>query len=224
MFIFCCYIRMCITLVLIRNHSCILWYRVKIWHRSYISVQIVLSYQSKIEHVIVSHLIYSFTWILLRQKEKRRWHKKQHISQCRTLKQQPTERARSRRNNGFNDSANKNKDKMDIAEPIPWAEKTRTDSVTNGNQIQGGFIWVIGPEALYQMTRAEYKTEPDRTAIKDLIWLSNENFWQKRNTYHNRGGFFWTKEIEPETLEDFWRRLIKLKKKCNRKAWPPKNY
>ena len=27
--------------------------------------------------------------------------------------------------------------------------------------IQDDFIWGVGPEALYQITRAEYKTEPD---------------------------------------------------------------
>ena len=53
------------------------------------------------------------------------------------------------------------------------------------------------------MTRAEYKTEPDKIAMKDLIRLFNEHFLPKRNTYHNRGEFFWTKHIEPETPEDF---------------------
>ena len=28
-------------------------------------------------------------------------------------------------------------------------------------------IWGIGPEAMYQMTRAEYKTEQDKIPIKD---------------------------------------------------------
>ena len=65
------------------------------------------------------------------------------------------------------------------------------------------------------MTRAEYKTEPDKIAIKELIRLFNEYFLPKRNTYHNRGEFFWTKQIESETPEDFWRRLIEIEKECN---------
>ena len=36
----------------------------------------------------------------------------------------------------------------------------------------------------------------------------------KRNTYHNRGEFFWTKQTETETPEDFWRRLIEIEKEC----------
>ena len=84
---------------------------------------------------------------------------------------------------------------------------------TKENQIQDDFKRGIGPEALYQMTRAEYKTDPDRIAIKDLIRLFNEYFLPKRNTYHNRGEFFWTKQTEAETREDFWRRLIEIKKR-----------
>ena len=61
----------------------------------------------------------------------------------------------------------------------------------------------MDPEALYQTTRAEYKTEPDKTAVKDLIRLSIEHFLPKRNSYHNRGKFSWTKQTETGTPKDF---------------------
>ena len=77
---------------------------------------------------------------------------------------------------------------------------------TKENQIQDDSVWGIGSEVLYQMTRAEYKTEPDNIAIKELIRLINENFLPKRNTYHNRGDFFWTKQTESKTPEDLLRR------------------
>ena len=44
---------------------------------------------------------------------------------------------------------------------------TQTDWATKENHIQEGFLWGIGPEALNQMTRAAYKIEPDKIAIKD---------------------------------------------------------
>ena len=69
--------------------------------------------------------------------------------------------------------------------------------------IQEDFIWGVGPEALYQMSRAEYKTEPDIIKINDLIRLVTECYLPKRNTYHNRGGFFWAKQTEGETPEEF---------------------
>ena len=65
------------------------------------------------------------------------------------------------------------------------------------------------------MTRAEYKTKPDKIAINGLIPLFNEYFLPKRNTYNNHGEIFWTKQTEAETPEDFWRRLIEIGKDCN---------
>ena len=108
----------------------------------------------------------------------------------------------------------KRKHKMDITELIRGAEMTQTGWTGKEAEVQEAFIWGIGLEALYQMTRAEYKTEPDRIAVKDLIRLFNEYFLPKRNTYHNRGEFFWTKQTQSETPEDFWRRLIEIEKEC----------
>ena len=57
-------------------------------------------------------------------------------------------------------------------------------------------------------------TEPDKTAIKDLSRSFNEYFLPKRSAFHNREEFFWTKQTESETREDFWRRLIEIEKEC----------
>ena len=106
----------------------------------------------------------------------------------------------------------KQKYKMDIAELIRGKEMTQTDWATKKSQIQDDFVWGIGPEALYRMTRAETKTETDKMAIKDLIRLFNEYFLSKRNTY-NHGE--WTKQTEAETPEDFCRRRIEMEKQSN---------
>ena len=73
----------------------------------------------------------------------------------------------------------------------------------------------VGPEALYQITRAEYKSKPDSIKVKDLIRLFTEFYMPKRNTYHSRGDFFWAKQTEEETPEEFWRQLIEIEKGCN---------
>ena len=103
---------------------------------------------------------------------------------------------------------------MDIAELIRGEETTQADWATKESQIQDDFVWGIGLEAVYQMTRAEYKTKTDKVAIKDVIRLFNEYFLPKGNTYHNRDEFFWTTQTESETPEDFWRRLIEIEKEC----------
>ena len=92
---------------------------------------------------------------------------------------------------------------MDIAELIRGIEITQTGCSGKEAEIQEDFIWGIGPEAFYQMTRAEYKTEPNKKAVKDLIRLFNEYFLPKRITYHSRGKFLWTRQTESETPEDF---------------------
>ena len=71
----------------------------------------------------------------------------------------------------------KREHKIDITPLI----KEVTDSGWSGKKelIQDDFIWGVGPEALYQRTRAEYKTEPDSIKIKDLIRLFIETIYQK---------------------------------------------
>ena len=76
----------------------------------------------------------------------------------------------------------------------------------------------LGSEAgctLCEITRAEYKTKSDSKKIKDLIRLFTEYYLSKRNTYHNRGDFFCTKETGKETPEDFWRRVIEIDKESS---------
>ena len=98
---------------------------------------------------------------------------------------------------------------------IKGEDVTETGWTGKEKAIQEDFIWGVGPEALYQITRAEYKTDPDSIKIKDLIRLFLEYYLSKRNTYHNRGDFFWAKQTEEETPEDFWRRLIEIENEYN---------
>ena len=60
-----------------------------------------------------------------------------------------------------------------------------TDTKWTGKEaaIRDDFIWGVAPEALYQITRAEYKTEPDNIKIKDLIRLCTEHYLPKHNYY-----------------------------------------
>ena len=109
----------------------------------------------------------------------------------------------------------KREHKIDITPLIEGEEVTETGWTGKEKSIQEDFIWGVGPEALYQITRAEYKTDPDSIKIKDLIRLFLEYYSPKRNTYHNRGDFFWAKQTEEETPEEFWRRLIEIEKECN---------
>ena len=109
----------------------------------------------------------------------------------------------------------KREHKMDVTPVVKGENMTDSGWSAKEQAIQEDFLWGVGPEALYQITRAEYKTEPDSIKVKDLIRLLTEFYMPKRNTYHNRGDFFWAKQTEEETPEDFWRRLIEIEKECN---------
>ena len=68
----------------------------------------------------------------------------------------------------------RSKHKIDITELLCEAEMTQNGWTGKETEIQGDFKWGIDPKALYQMTRAVYKTEPDSISVKDLIRLFKE--------------------------------------------------
>ena len=97
-----------------------------------------------------------------------------------------------------------------------WARKEQA--------IREEFIWGVGPEALFQITRAEYNTHPDSMKIKDLIRLYTEYSLPKRNTYHNRedsSGRNNQKRKNRKTSGDDW---SNLKKNVTSTPSQPKNY
>ena len=71
-----------------------------------------------------------------------------------------------------------------------------TDTEWTGKEtaVQEDFISGLGPDAFFQITRTEYKTEPDNIKIIALIRLYTESYLPKRNMYHNRGDFYWAKQ------------------------------
>ena len=95
----------------------------------------------------------------------------------------------------------KREHKIDITPSTKGEGITETGWTGKEATTQEDFIWGVGPEALYQITRAEYKTEPDSIKIKDLIRLYTEHYLPKRNTYNR--DFFWVKDSENETPEEF---------------------
>ena len=109
----------------------------------------------------------------------------------------------------------KREHKIDITPLLKGEDITDTEWTGKELAIQEDFIWGVGQEALHQITRAEYKTEPGSIEVKDLIRSYTEHYLPKRNTFLKRGGFLWAKKLEDETPEEFWRRLIEIEKEYN---------
>ena len=87
-----------------------------------------------------------------------------------------------------------------------WTEKEPT--------IRQDVIWEAGPSAIEIISKGEFNTDPDTINTEKLIQLFKDYYMPKRNTYHNRGDFFWAKEEENETPEDHWRKLLSVEKDC----------
>ena len=62
--------------------------------------------------------------------------------------------------------------------------------------------------------KREFNTDPDTIKTEKLVQLFKDYYMPKRNTYHNRGDFFWAKQEDNETLEDHWRKLVSLAGNC----------
>ena len=63
----------------------------------------------------------------------------------------------------------KREHKIDITPLLKGEDITDAEWSGRETAVPEDFIWGVGREALYQITRAEYKTEPDSMKIKDLI-------------------------------------------------------
>ena len=85
---------------------------------------------------------------------------------------------------------------------------------TKEPEIRRDFIWGAGPSSIEIITEGEFNTDSDTIKTDKLIQLFREYYMPKRNTYHNRGDFFWAKQEEHETPEEHWKKLITLKKNC----------
>ena len=85
-----------------------------------------------------------------------------------------------------------------------WPEKEPT--------IKQDFIWEAGPSAIEIISKGEFNTDPYTINTEKLIQLFKDYYMPKRNTYHNRGDFFWAKQDENETSEDHWRKLVSLER------------
>ena len=55
----------------------------------------------------------------------------------------------------------KREHKIDITPLLKGEDNTDTEWTPKVTAVQEDFIWGVGPEALYQTTRAQYKTDPD---------------------------------------------------------------
>ena len=109
----------------------------------------------------------------------------------------------------------KRKHDTDIGPLIKEKTLNGTEWEEEEEKIQQDFLLAVGPEARHQITRYEYRTEPDNFKIDKFFKLYNRYYIPKGNKYNSRGEFFWAKQTDTETPDDHWEKLIEREKACN---------
>ena len=80
--------------------------------------------------------------------------------------------------------------------------------------IKGDVIWSLGPKAKQEIMRGEWGRELKDVGLQELLKRFNKTFIPARNVFHSRSQFFNIKQDDNETLDEYWKRLVDIERKC----------
>ena len=80
--------------------------------------------------------------------------------------------------------------------------------------IKGGVIWALGPKAKHEIMRGRWGKELKDIDFPELLKLFKKTFIPARNVFHSRAQFFKNKQEDSETLDEYWKRLVDIERKC----------
>ena len=81
--------------------------------------------------------------------------------------------------------------------------------------IKGDVIWALGPKAKHEIMRGQWGRELKDVKLPELLILFKKTFLPARNVFHSRTQFFNIKQEENETLDEYWKRLVDIERKCD---------
>ena len=81
--------------------------------------------------------------------------------------------------------------------------------------IKGDVIWALGPKAKHEIMRGQWGRELKDVRLPELLTLFKKTFLTARNVFHSRAQFFNMKQEENETLDEYWKRLVDIERKCD---------
>ena len=92
----------------------------------------------------------------------------------------------------------------------------RTDSMDPHTtyHIKGDVIWALGPMAKHEIMRGQWGKELRDISLQELLKLFKKTFLPTRNIFHNRAQFFNIKQEDNETLDEYWKKLVDIERKC----------
>ena len=80
--------------------------------------------------------------------------------------------------------------------------------------IKGDVIWALGPKAKHEIIGGQWGRELKDVALLELMTLFKKTFLPARNVFHSRAQFFNMKQDDNETLDEYWKRLVDIERKC----------
>ena len=80
--------------------------------------------------------------------------------------------------------------------------------------IKGDVIWALGPKAKHEIMRGQWGRELKVVVLPELLTLFKKTFLPARNVFHSRAQLFNMKQDDNETLDEYWKRLADIERKC----------
>ena len=81
--------------------------------------------------------------------------------------------------------------------------------------IKGDVIWALGPKAKHEIMRGQWGREIKDVKLPELLTLFKKTFLPVRNVFHSRAHFFNMKQDDNQTLDEHWKRLVDIERKCD---------
>ena len=80
--------------------------------------------------------------------------------------------------------------------------------------IKADVIWALGPKTKHEIMRGQWGRELKEVGLQELLKLFKKTFISARNVFHSRAQFFNIKQDDNETLDEYWKRLVDIERKC----------
>ena len=81
--------------------------------------------------------------------------------------------------------------------------------------IKGDVIWALGPKAKHEIMRGQWGRELKDVQLPEVLTLFKKTFLPVMNVFHSRAQFFNMKQEDTETLDEYWKRLVDIERKCD---------
>ena len=87
--------------------------------------------------------------------------------------------------------------------------------------IKGDVMWALGPKAKHEIMRGQWGKELKDIDLPELLKLFKKTFIPARNVFQNRAQIFNIQQAENKTLDEYWKRLVDIERKCELNSITP---